>query len=199
MGLDLRTQLAALDSSLNHRLLFYACGSEHPPYNSLCLKQSLELFCRDFVPRCPLFDPRGKRVVIKRTNFPKLINIARHSKDEDRGVAWKLLETIERDDFDETVFRGDFKWETDRIRTLFWVPEVICDPDAIYRNGHTIIQGDEVYVRVYNKSGSKVKLLFAGGKTEQRDRFVVTSFLTNPQDASDYVRGKPLYVRPQKQ
>ena len=69
-------------------------------------------------------------------------------------------------------------------------------PDAIYRNGHKIIAGDEVYVRVYDKLGSRVKLLFTMDirKNGKVIRTVpVTSFLTDPDTVINFITGQPLY------
>jgi hypothetical protein len=89
----------------------------------------------------------------------------------------------------------------DRLRTIFWLPELLCDPDAVYINAHKIVAGDHVFVRVYNKGGSTVKVAFTLD-VKKRGRListvVVTSFLTNPGDAISFVKGEPVYVRPQR-
>ena len=87
----------------------------------------------------------------------------------------------------------------DRLRTLFWLPEVLTDPDAIYPNAHKIVAGDQVYVRVYDKMGSTVKLAFTKDVTKRGvviQTVLITSFLTDPKTAMSYVRGQPIYQRP---
>jgi len=109
--------------------------------------------------------------------------------------ASKIIEAIKNGTFDGTAY----KCETDRIKTLFWIPDVLSDPDAVYKNAHKIVQGDEVYVKVYDKMGSKIKLVFTDYIKGLKQNVVVTSFLTDPQTACEYVKGEPLCVRPKKE
>jgi len=61
---------------------------------------------------------------------------------------------------------------------------VLRDPDAIYPNAHKIVAGDEVYVRVYDKMGSNVKLAFAQDIKKHSkliSTVVITSFSADPR------------------
>ena len=192
---DLREQLAAAFPEHEHKLLFYAKGCKHPPYNNLSVPETLTRFCSDLLPECPLADPRGKRVSIVKGNFPKLAGLEHLVLKKDELSASDIIRQIEGGYFDLGHYDTA---KDDRLRTLFWIPEVVRDPDAIFRNAHKIVVGDEVYVRVYDKMGSKVKLVFTMGikKGNQLIRTVpVTSFLTDPKTAISYVKGKPLYGR----
>jgi hypothetical protein len=191
----LREQLAAALPEHGHKLLFYANGSKHPPYNDLPVPETLVQFCSELLPECPLTDPRGKRISIVKPNFPKLAGLEHLVLGKDELSASDIIRSIEDGLFD----LGNYDTtRDDRLRTLFWIPEVMRDPDAIYQNAHKIVVGHEVYVRVYDKMGSKVKLVFTMDIVE-RKRLIrtvpITSFLTDPATAISYVKGEPLYRR----
>jgi len=193
---DWKEQLAKLAPESAHLRLFYAVGSKRPPYNELSVLESLKKFCAELLPLSPFIDPRKKQIKIVKNNFPKLAGMEHMTLTRDELRAGDIINAIENgthdsEDYDPT--------RDDRIRTLFWLPEVLTDPDAIYRNGHRIVAGNRVYVRVYDKMGSKVKLAFTLDNHKDRRLIrtvVVTSFLTNPADAISFVKGQPLYQRP---
>jgi hypothetical protein len=91
----------------------------------------------------------------------------------------------------------EYDWAKDRIQALFWVPDVIANPDAIYlkKSSHGLIRAHEVYVKVYSKMGSKVKLVFVDYFGKSRDPIFITSFMTNAGTAMKHCAGQPLYVR----
>ena len=190
MSSDLRGQLVAAFPKAAHYLLFHERGCRHQPFNELNVVESFKKFCAEFLPRSPIVAPRQKSIRIIKTNFPKFLNMKRVCGSAVK--ASRIIEEIEAGRFDAT----HYKWEIDRIRTLFWIPDIISDPDAVYKNAHKIVQGDEVYVKVYDKMGSKVKLVFTDYIKDIRQTVIVTSFLTDPQTACEYVCGKPLYARP---
>jgi hypothetical protein len=152
-----RDKLAAVLPQHAHKALFYATGSKHSGYNALPVKESLAKFCAAVLPVCPIVDPRGKKISIVKTNFPKLGGLEHLTLTKKQFSAAEIIRCIEEGTFQ----LGDYKEDRDdRLRTLFWITEVLSDPDAIYKNAHKIVVGNEVYVRVYNKLGSKVKLVF---------------------------------------
>ncbi|SRR6266700_4348265 len=193
---DFREKLVAALAPENPKLLFYARGSKHPPYNQLPVKETLGKFCAEFLPLSPIIDPRQKPIAVVKGNFPKLAGLKHKTLSREDYPARKIVAAIENGTFDA----GDYvSGLDDRIKTLFWLPELLRDPDAIYRNAHKIVAGDEVYVRVYDKMGSSVKLAFTMDlkrKGEIIRTVVITSFLTDPATAASYVKGKPLYARP---
>ena len=199
MGLDLRQQLAEHFPRLEHQLAFYARGAKHPPYNHASVADTLARFCAEILPMSPLEDPRKKRVSIVKGNFPKLVDLEHKTLKKKDFPAFQIIECIENGSFDPDHYEIP---DLSRIRTLFWLPEVIQDPDAIYKNGHKIIAGDEVYVGVYDKDGSKVKLLFTMDKYDKKGKYIrtvpVTSFLTDPEMVINFVSGQPLYQRPKQ-
>jgi len=196
MTLDLREQLAAAFPQVEHQLVFYARGAKHPPYNEMSVPDTLIRFCQDILPLSPLVDPLNRRVSIVKGNFPKLVDLEHGTLRKEDFRASEMIKCIENRTFDPHHYQIP---DSSRMKTLFWLPDVITDPDAIYRNGHKIIAGDEVYVRVYDKMGSKVKLLFTMG-VKQKGRLIrtvpVTSFLTDPEMVINFITGQPLYRRP---
>ncbi len=195
MGGNLRELLAAALPEHEHKLLFYAKGSNHPPFNLLSLRETLEKFCSALVAQSPFLDPRGKAIAVVRKNFPKLAGLKHLTLSKEELSASAIVSAIENGCCD---LKDYYQGREDRIRTIFWIPEVLREPDAIYRNAHKIVAGDEVYVRVYDKMGSKVKLVFTMDvqKGGQIIRTVpITSFLTDPATAASYVRGEPVFRR----
>lgn len=194
---DFRTKLAAV-VGYGHKLLFYAPGCRKPPYNELSVAESLKEFCSTVLPMSPLKTPRGAQIKLVKTNFPKLAGLEHKTHSKAVFSASDIIREIENGAFEQENYDSD---RDDRLRTLFWLPELLRDPDAIYQNAHKIVAGDLVYVRVYNKMGSTVKLAFTLD-IKKRGRListvVITSFLTDPATAISYVKGDPIYLRPQR-
>jgi hypothetical protein len=189
----IREQLLEAMPGDDPRRVFYAPGRPHLPYNELSLTNTLEKFKTEFLPLCPLSDPLDRQIRVVDTNFRKLINL-KHKALGKKAKAYKIIEEIETGTFDPKDYSP---LELDRIRTLFWIPEVIQDPDAIYKNNHRVVEADEVFVCVYNKGGAKVKLVFTstfGPKFNPRVE-IVTSYLTDERSAMFAARGKPLYLK----
>lgn len=197
MALDLRQQLAAQFPQLEHQLAFYERGSQHPPYNHASVAETLIRFCDEILPRSPFEDPRQKRVSLVKGNFPKLVDLEHKTLKREDFPAFQVIKCIEDGTFNPDHYQIP---DGSRISTLFWLPEVITDPDSIYRNGHKQIAGDEVYVRVYDKQGAPVKLFFTMDKRDKKGSIIrtvpVTSFLTDPAKVINFITGQPLYRRP---
>ena len=185
---SLREQLAAALPEHQHKLFLYERGHQHPPYNDLTVEQTYIKFKAEFLPQCPLPDKLGRSVKLVATNFRKLLNLKPKSGEEKR--AWKVIQELESGAFD----LSQYHMEEDRIRTLFWIPEVLRDPDAVYENSHSTVKADEVFVRVYDKAASTIKLVFTaafGDPAKQRIE-IVTSYLTDPKGAIACL-GKRIY------
>jgi hypothetical protein len=194
---DLREQLAAAFPQVGHQLVLDVKGAKHPPYNALGVAESLLRYCEDLLPLSPLIDPRGKPLSVVKGNFSKLIDLKHKQLSKEELPASRIIECIENGTFDPDQYRI---LDLSRIRTLFWLPEVIGDPDAIYKNGHKIIPGDEVYVRIYDKQGARAKLVFTLDIRRKRHiiRTVpITSFLTELSMIRRFISGEPVYRRPQ--
>jgi hypothetical protein len=193
MAADLRTQLANAFPEHDHKLLFYATGRSRPDYNELSVQDTFAKFKVDFLPLCPLTDKLGRKIKVTEINFRKLLNL-KHRMLSDQARAWQIIKELENGTFNAANYEAI---ELDRIRTLFWVPEVITDPDAIYKNNHQVVKADEVFVCVYDKPGSKVKLAFTStfGTGNDKRVEIVTSYLTDAKTAMYCAKGKPLYQK----
>lgn len=187
-----------VSSSVDHLALFDAYGSKHPPDNELSVSDTLKKFCEEFLPLSPLIDPRDKPIRIVKNNFPKLAGLKHRTKSREELSATQIIAAIENGTFDPEDYNAD---RGDRLRTLFWLPELVRDPDAIYPNGHKGVEGDEVYVRVYDKMGAKVKVAFMKDLRDKKGQIIntipITSFLADPTRAKSFVKRDALYVRPE--
>jgi hypothetical protein len=196
MPSDWKSELAAAVPALEHHsMLFYAKGAVRPAYNNSTVSESLAKFRSEMLPLSPLKDPLGKPVSLVRENFPKLVDLEHRTLSRQDFNASSICDAIEQGLFDCAHYQ---KMDRDRLECLFWLPEVICDPDAIYNNGHKIVAGHHIYVKVYDKKGSSIKVaftldLFKKGKIIRT--VPITSFLTDPATAISFVRGTPLYRR----
>jgi hypothetical protein len=187
---DLREQLATAVPAVAHLLVFHSKGCQHPPYNELGLTDSFKKFSCDILAHSPIVDPRGRRIKIIENNFPKFLNLEPKKKgDPARPIV--LVRMLK----EGTLQEDAYKWELDRIEDLFWICDVLRTPDAIYPNIHRVVVADEVYVKVYDKLGSNVKLVFTRNIKATHETIVVTSYLTKPNRAIACVTGQPLWPR----
>ncbi len=138
-------------------------------------------------------DPLGTRIWFMDYNFPKLIQLHFNGN---KARARKALEHLRSDQKrNETGYSCD----PNRSSTLFWIPEIITDPDSIHTNKHGRIIGDEVYVKRYAKAGACFKIVFTQIDQELNQRVVTTSFMTHEDRLQEFVtmpakwekKGKP--------
>jgi len=186
MGEDLKAQLERLypEPASAPRSL----GAKHPPYSNLNIEESYKRFCQEMAQR-DYADERGTVISIWEENFPKLLNLKLASNNK-HAKASRVLDALRKGEFDASVY----KYERDRITTLFWIPQVICDCDAIHLNAHLLIQGDEVYVKRYDKEGKQIKLVFVDS-TYAGQRVVTTSFLVTPERLCKFAKMPPKWTK----
>ena len=194
MSEDLKTQLAK----------FYPLAGQaakHPPYCDLSVAECYIQFCAELAGK-EFRDPRGESVVILERNFPKLLGMKRAdpttgkliiNPDTGKPIKAKASHVLEQ------LRNGTFQnaahgVEKGRIRTLFWIPDVIIAPDAIHPNAHRVVAGDEVYVKRYVKDGNDVKLVVME-PVEGGQRVIITSFLTDGADLARYVGMPPIWQK----
>jgi hypothetical protein len=193
MARDLKTQLA-------EHYLAAVRGAKHPPYCDLSIADSYARFCAEIAGR-RFRDPRGETVVIHQENFPKLLGMKRadpatgqvivdpHTGKPAKAKASKVLAQLKSGTFQDAAHRV----ERGRIRTLFWIPDVITDPHSIHPNAHRVVAGDEVYVKKYLKLGYEVKIVVMGPAGD--GRVIITSFLTDESDLAKYVGMPPVWTK----
>lgn len=187
-----REKLAAILPGEEHWLLFDAKGCTPPPSNGLSVPETYAKFKSDFLPQCPISDPRGEKVKIRRNNFPKFLNLAVKPGLPSKKAS-TIVDLIEAGRF----VASEYTWAKDRIQALFWVPDVIRTPDAIYRKkrNHGLINADEVYVKVYDRMGSNIKLVFVDRVGKHDDVISITSYLTGAHTAVKYCDGRPVWSK----
>ena len=71
----MRQQLAAVIPEADHWLLFHEKGAVCPPLNHDSVMETYARFCSEFLPRCPIADPRGRQIRIRKDNFPKFLSL----------------------------------------------------------------------------------------------------------------------------
>jgi len=103
-----------------------------------------------------LLDPQGNEIVFDKSRFPYLIKLTRTSGQK-LAKPLRKAERIEQDEVDERDF-GDY--DPDRAETLSWLPDVVRNPKNIRRNTSHKIPADVVYVKEYQISGRRFKLLY---------------------------------------
>ena len=185
---------AAFEQSL-HLSILDGEGSAHPPQNYLSIPDTLAKFRTDFLPLSPLIDPRGRKVDVITSNFPKFLNLCQ--KDETRKKrAGFVVNEIKAGKFIE----DEYNWEPERLRSIFWISDVILDPDAIYlkKQGFGRVPAEEVYLKVYKRQnvGSPVKVVFTHRvrRGENTEWMIISSYFTSRQTAKMYTEGEPLYL-----
>jgi hypothetical protein len=186
MGEDLKAQLERLYPELAN--VPYSAGAKHPPYSNLNIEESYARFCQEMASR-DYTDERGTVISILEVNFPKLLNLKLASNNRN-AKASRVLDSLRKGEFDASIYT----YERDRITTLFWIPQVISDCDAIHPNAHPLIQGDEVYLKRYDKEGAQNKLVFVDS-TYAGQRVVTTSFLVTPERLCKFLKFPPIWQK----
>lgn len=137
-------------------------------------------------------DPRGIAVTLREENFPKLVKLKFQpdpKRPAQRARAKAVLESLRNGTFDESKH---FSEQLARLRTLFWIEDVICRPHGIHPNCAAKIEGEEVYFKRYDRSDLDTKLVFTaigyGGQ-----RIVITSFLDRSTSLPHYCGSPALW------
>jgi hypothetical protein len=90
---------------------------------------------------------------------------------------------------------GEYRWDTWRSSTLFWIPDVIQAPDSIHHNCHNGIIGDRVYVKQYSKAGAPYKLVFTWPDYNSKLRVVTTSFFAREGRLKIFLSYPPIWEK----
>jgi hypothetical protein len=161
--------------------------AKHPPYCDSDIPSTYRRFCLELAGK-HFTDRRGTVVSIGEEHFPKLLGTKLVSTDK-KAKAKTVLASLRAGTFDPALYRIDIG----RLRTLFWVPDVICDCHSIHLNAHPVIEADEVYVKHYEKMGASTKIVFI--LTIRKRCVVTTSFLIEAKDLPQYVRMPPVWQK----
>jgi hypothetical protein len=161
-------------------------------YSNLAIEDSYTKFCLELADQ-KIRDCRGKVVCLYERNFPKFLGMKRANPatgdlllDQNgkpmKAKASVVLAALKAGTFDPKHYFIEYG----RLRTMFWIPDVIRTADAVHPNGHAKIEGDEVYLKRYVKKGSDIKLVFTN--LEANERIVITSFLVKESQLHNYVK-----------
>jgi len=102
-----------------------------------------------------LIDRRGHRVKFAPERFPYLIKLRNREGGKLSNPKWHV-ERIRAGELTDRDFGG---FEAERAETLSWLPPMILRHTLIARNSHRVIPGDELYVKEFDKLGSRHKVL----------------------------------------
>lgn len=180
MSEDLRTQLIRA-----------AVALAVPPYCNLSIEDAYKRFCQELA-GLKITDKRNKVIRIHERNFPKLVGMKRRNtatgeimKDKNgkplKAKASIVLGSLKAGTFNRKSYWVDYK----KLRTIFWIPNAIENAEAVYPNKHGVVEGDQVHMKRYGKTGACIKLVFTN--PEGDDRIVITSFLVKEQQLATYV------------
>jgi hypothetical protein len=139
-------------------------------------------------------DPCGEKVSFFDYNFTKLVQleIARASSGiRLKAKAARFLKEVRSGHLDES----NYTWDANRAQTLFWIPNVIQEPDSIHQSCHSIIMGDRVYVKRYSKAGAPYKVVFTTIDRSSQVRVVTTSFLVPERRLTRFVQVPPTWKK----
>ncbi len=168
----------------------HRAGAQCPPYCFSSIESAFRRYEAELVGTYVL-DPLGTRVWFMDYNFPKLIQLCFQGSKAKATQAIKHLRV-------EPAAVADYTWDQSRFSTLFWIPDVIANPDAIHPNKHGRIIGDEVYIRKYAKAGACYKIAFTVVDETLNQRVVTTSFLTPPDRLRQFIGDPPKWTKKTK-
>ncbi len=184
MSEDLKNQLARLYPDR----AALANAPLRPPYCDLAIPQVFQRFCKELA-GTSITDPRGTIISILEVNFPKLLGL-KMAATEKKAKASNVLASLRDGSFNAALYT----FQKDRIRTIFWLPDVLTNCDAIHPNGHKIIQADEVYVKRYKKDGAPIKLIFTE-RLQSGQTIIATSFLVESRDLSRFIQDPAVWTK----
>jgi hypothetical protein len=157
------------------------------------IQEAFTRYCAEYAGR-DFEDPRGVCVTLLEENFPKLVKLRFQpdgGKPSQRARAKAVLKSLREGNFDES---RHFSEQLPRLRTLFWIEDVICRPHGIHPNCAAKVEGEEVYFKSFDRSGSDTKLIFTaigyGGQ-----RIVITSFLDRAENLHKYCDSPALWPK----
>jgi hypothetical protein len=120
-------------------------------------------------------DPNGKPVTFLPEDFPHLVKLEFFDVKQKRWVdarAKAAMPQLQGGTLDESRYRiGD----PTRPKTLFWIPEIIANPDSIHPNKRNL--KNDVYAKRYRRKGEGATLKITLVETHpDGSRSVQTSF-----------------------
>lgn len=143
-------------------------------------------------------DPRGQFIRFKEENFPYLVKLEFWNKKAKMwvdAVASVVVQQLKDKTFDASRHRvGD----QSRARTLFWVKDILEEPDCIHENNNAGMTDKEIYVmhyKVSNPGDAEIKAVLVAERPNE-GRVVSSSFWTDQEWLKKAAKQPPLHVRP---
>jgi hypothetical protein len=168
-------------------------------YCNLCVEDAYTKFCEELAGR-EFKDQRGTVITIFEENFPKLIGMKRRDPvsgellRNGKGEPIKAKASVVLDSLRSKTFDRNLYWiDSAKLRTMFWIPDAVCNADALHPNIARRVEGDRVYLKRYAKLRGKVKLVFTN--KARRNRIVITSFVVEQRTLGNYVSPTVIWVK----
>lgn len=176
---------------LDFDILWHHAGVVEPT-DRLSVQELYGRFCRE-LDDTSVLDPLNQYVHFRIENFPYLIKLEYYNKKLQRWVPAKatvVIPMLANGAFDESGYRCD----KSRAKTLFQIPDILANPDAIHENIHPRVEGKVVYVRRFNRKRASVKVALV---THNRsgELVLVTSFYTTEKWLVQCAKLPPLYLK----
>lgn len=145
-----------------------------PNYRFSTIAELYQQYCARLEGSC-VTDPLGREIEFLAENFPHLVKLEFYNVKARIWVgaaAAIAVEQLKAKTFDESRYRIA---DLSRPRTLFWVPDILQNPDSIYDNKR--VNGTEVHIKKYQRmSGlAAIKVALVTGRPGG-NRIPVTSF-----------------------
>jgi hypothetical protein len=103
-----------------------------------------------------LKDPRGHLVKFETGRFAYMIKLRNKDGTKIKKPS-KIAEKIRQGMLKNEDFGG---FDAERAQTLSWIPSIVLRPTLIATNKNLIIPGDELYIKEWDKTGYKYKVLY---------------------------------------
>jgi hypothetical protein len=141
-------------------------------------------------------NPLGVSVHVFAENFPYLVKLEFFDKKVNRWVEAKAARAIEQlkdKRLDESRYRPDHS----RARSLFWILDIISQPESIHHNLSPRVRGEHVYLRRYVRDDPRDSYIKAATTTTRATGqvVVVTSFWTDEDWVGSYAKHPPFHPK----
>ncbi len=181
MGLALEKEMGDLKSQL---LAMYPQPPECPAKHSYSSIAELYAAFQKTLEGKLFTDPAGKVATFLAEDFPHLVKLEYLDPKQGRWVearAKAAIPQLQSGTLEESRYRiGD----ESRPRTLFWIPEIIGNPDSTDPNKRN--KNNDVYAKRYNRKGNGASIKIVLVETQaDGTRTVQTSFWSD----DDYHKG----------
>jgi hypothetical protein len=141
-------------------------------------------------------DRLGRRVFFRSENFPYLVKLKFFDNKQKMWVdafAERAIQQLKDKCLDESRYKiGDHS----RARTIFWIRDIIEDPDRIHEYDRRRMENTDIYVREYDRAGDVAKIKVVEVVTREcGEKVVRSSFWSDEKWLGKYAKIPPKYQR----